>query len=113
MALQPGLHASEQNTSLLIGLNVRRAGIRDMYLTDAQVAAAASIDDLITNIEAAVVHSQYEADKQQVIRALRFGKANGDFSNARVAAATSVEDLVDLTYAENAAEDKLGPHMAG
>lgn len=112
MALNPALHASEQNTSLLIGLNIRRGGEYDFY-DDADVAAATGIEDLITAIDAAVTHSSLDAEKEKIKRALRFSKANGDLSDTRVQGATTIEDLVDLTYAENTDSRHLGPALVG
>lgn len=113
MAAQTNLHASEQPTSALIGYNVRRAGVLD-FISNANVVAATGVDDLIDNVEAAFAPAEYDVMKQRVIRALRFGKANGDLSDARVAAATTVEELADLTWAaEDDDNNHLGPGMIG
>lgn len=109
MAAQTGLHASEQPTSQRIGFNLRRAGVLGLY-TNTQIAAATSIDDLITNINAAVVHESNVPFKQQAIRALRFGKANGDLSDSRVQGVATYEELADLTeLANNSDNSLLGP----
>lgn len=109
MAAQTDLHASEQLTSARIGYALRRGGVLEFYDNTA-VAAATGIDSLITTIQAAVKHSQYDHDKLDIIQALRFGKANGDLTDARVQGAATVADLVNLTAAANDPDtNHLGP----
>jgi hypothetical protein len=97
----PGLStypASNRTVSAQVGYSILQAG-KQGYLTDAQVVAATSADDLIADVNAAVVTPGGESPAQRlnIARALAEGKALGDLSDTRVQAATSVSDLA-LTY---------------
>lgn len=92
------LHESEKNTSVVVGQNLRRADVIN-YLTDAQVVGASTAEDLVTYVQNAPVHAEYEQDRLQVIKAIRAGAASGEFSDARIQAATSIADLVSDTWA--------------
>jgi hypothetical protein len=84
--------------SALVGFAILQAG-KQGYLTDALVVAATSADDLIADVNAAVVTSGGESFSQRnsIARAIQEGKNLGDLSDARVQAATSVSDLAQ-TY---------------
>lgn len=86
--------------SQLAGYGVRRAGVVGI-LTNAQVIAATSAEDLeaLALAPPAIVHAEYEVEALMTDRSLKFGDALGDFSDSRVAAATSVEDLAEKTSA--------------
>lgn len=87
--------------SQLAGYGVRRAGVIGL-LTNSQVIAATSAEDLEVIVEAgppATVHDEYAFESIAVDRSLKFGDAIGDFSDSRVASATSVEDLAEKTAA--------------
>jgi len=87
-----------QQTSALVGYAILQAFVQG-YLTNAQVVAATSAQDLIDNVNAAVVAPGGESPAQRlaITRALAEGKALGDLSDTRVQAATSANDLA-LTY---------------
>jgi hypothetical protein len=96
--------------SQLAGYGVRRAGVVGI-LTNAQVVAATSAEDLEAIVQAgppATVHAEYEVEALMTDRSLKFGKALGDFSDTRVQAATSVEDLAEKTSAAD--ESDLAHH---
>lgn len=97
----PGL-TSYVNSTRVLSAQVGYAILQSKpqgYLTDAQVAAATSADDLIANVNSAVVSPGGEspAQRQNIAKALAVGKQIGDLSDARVQAATGVNDLA-LTY---------------
>lgn len=97
----PGL-TSYVNSTRVLSAQVGYAILQSKpqgYLTDTQVQNAASADDLIANVNAAVVAPGAEspAQRQDIAKALAVGKQIGDLSDARVAAATSVNDLA-VTY---------------
>ena len=97
----PGLNTYNsmfQVQSAQVGYAILQAFVQG-YLTNAQVVAATSADDLIADVNAAVVAPGGESNAQRnsITRALALGKALGDLSDARVAAATSANDLA-LTY---------------
>lgn len=89
---------SNRTVSAQVGYAILQAGVAG-FLTDAQVQAATSADDLIADVNGAVVSPGAEAPAQRlnIARALAEGKALGDLSDARVAAATGVTDLA-TTY---------------
>lgn len=82
-----------------VGYALRQAGVQG-YLTDSDVTSATSGQDLIDDVNAAVVEAGAEAKAQRlaITRAIQEGVNLGDLSNARVAAATSLADLVDKTW---------------
>jgi len=79
-------------------------------LTDAQVAAATTAEDLVSDVEGAVVDAGAEAGAQRIniINAIRRGAALGDLSDGRIQAATTVEGLVQDTWAS---EDPNTSHL--
>jgi len=91
-------NASNRPTSAMVGYAILQGFVQG-YITNAQVVAATSADDLIANVNAAIVTPGAEADAQRnsIARALKVGQALGDLSDARVQAATSANDLA-LTY---------------
>lgn len=104
------LHTEYEQLSALAGYGVRRAGVVGI-LTNAQVVAAATAEELEAIVQAgppATVHAEYDFEAIETDRALKFGDALGDFSDARVAAATSVEDLAEKTSAAD--ESDLNHH---
>ncbi len=70
-----------------------------LYLTNSNVTSATTAQDLIDAVNAAIVPAGSEANAQRlnIVRAIERGKALGDLSDSRVAAATSVNDLA-VTY---------------
>lgn len=107
------LHTDMHRLSDLVGYGIRRAGV-DGILTNAQVLAATSADDLIVNANAmpGTVHSEYEFEAMETVKALQFGKAIGDFTNARVVAALTTAGLVNQTNAQTDADaNHLGPRI--
>lgn len=97
----PTLHAEYEQLSTLAGYGIRRAGVVGI-LTNAQVIAATSAEDLEVIVEAALpgtVHAEYAEEQIMTDLSLKRGKAIGDFSDSRVQAATSVEDLAEKTFA--------------
>lgn len=89
---------SNRTASADVGYAILQAFVQG-YLTNAQVTSAATAQDLIDAVNAAVVRPGAAANAQRnsIVRALGVGKALGDLSDARVAAATSANDLA-LTY---------------
>lgn len=84
------------------------------YLSDTQVQNATSADDLIANVNAAVVAPGAESPAQRlnITKALAVGKQIGDLSDARVAAATSVNDLaVTYTWVSEDANASVTGHL--
>ncbi len=69
------------------------------YLTDTLVAAATTVQDLIDDVNAAVVAPGAESYLQRlnIAKALREGANLGDLSDTRIQAATTVNDLA-VTY---------------
>jgi hypothetical protein len=90
--------ASNKSLSATVGYAILQAFVQG-YLTNAQVVAATSADDLIANVNAAVVTPGGEPDARRlsIARSLKVGQGLGDLSDSRVAAATSANDLA-VTY---------------
>ena len=88
-----------QRVSQDCGYAILQAG-KQGYLTTALVTAATGADDLIADVNAAVVTAGAEADPQRnsIARALKVGQALGDLSDARVQGATTVVSLAELTW---------------
>lgn len=107
------LHAEYDELSSLAGYGVRQAGIVGT-LTNAQVVAAATAEELVAILDTVpgTVHAEYEFSALNSQRSLQRGDAIGDFSDTRVAASTSVENLAEKT---NAADENdlghLGPFI--
>lgn len=103
-----------QVVSERVGLAILQAGVQG-YLTNAQVVAATSGQDLIDNVNAAVVTpgAESQAQRTAIARAIQEGVNLGDLSTTRVQAATSVSDLaLTYTWASNipaTANGYLGP----
>lgn len=103
---------AERETSQLAGFGIRQAGIQQ-YLTDANVVAATTVQDLINNVNAAVV-SPGAADpsqRQSIVRSLSEAAALGDLSDARIQAATTVVGLSNLTWASETPDSYLGVNL--
>lgn len=101
-----------RQTSQLCGFGVRQAYIQG-YLTNANVIAATTVQNLIDNVNAAVV-SPGAADpsqRQSIVRCLQEGAALGDFSDSRIAAATSAYDLANATWASDTPNDYMGVNL--
>ena len=92
-------NSSNRIVSEMVGYALRQAGVVG-YLTDAQVVAATSGQDLIDDVNAAVVDpgAASPAQRLSIARSIQEGVNLGDLSDARVAAATSLADLVDKTW---------------
>lgn len=108
---------SNRPTSALVGYAILQAYIGG-YLTNSQVVAATSAQDLIDAVNAAVVSPGGESPAQRtaIARAIQEGKNLGDLSDTRVQAATSANDLA-LTYtwvsddANASVTGHLGPNL--
>lgn len=89
---------SNRPTSAMVGYAILQAFVQG-YLTNANVTSATTAQDLIDAVNAAVVSPGGESNAQRnsITRAISTGKALGDLSDARVAAATSANDLA-VTY---------------
>lgn len=93
------IHADEIDTSVVVGHNVHRMSVLNL-LTDANVAAASTVDELIANIETNKDSLHVDADwSTQGERALTIGEALADITDAVVAASSTVQQLVDATQA--------------
>lgn len=107
-------HNEYEEQSAMNGYGIRRAGVTSI-LTNAQVIAATSAEDLEVIVEAGLpgtIHDEYSVEQINTDRALKFGDALGDFSDSRVAAATSVEDLAEKTTASDESDlAHLGPQL--
>src|ERR1043165_6257266 len=91
--------ASNRTVSAQVGYSILQAG-KQGYLTDTQVQNATGADDLIADVNAAVVAPGAEAPAQRlnIARALAEGKSLGDLSDSRVQGATSIQTLAELTW---------------
>ena len=91
-----------QQQSADVGYAILQAGAEG-YLTTALVTAATSADDLIADVNAAVVSPGGESFSQRnsIARALKVGQGLGDLSDARVQGATTVVSLAELTWVTN------------
>jgi hypothetical protein len=105
-----------QTASADVGFAILQAG-KQGYLTDTLVQNATSAQDLIDDVNAAVVAPGAESFSQRnsIARAIQEGKNLGDLSDARIQAATSVSDLAQ-TYTwvsnyPNSANGQLGPNL--
>lgn len=94
--------ASNRVLSESVGYALRQAGVQG-FLTNSDVTGATSGQDLIDIVNAKVVSAGAEANAQRIniTKAIQRGVALGDLSDARVAAATSLADLVDKTWCTN------------
>jgi len=106
---------SNQQQSADVGYAILQAGVEG-YLTTALVTAATSADDLIADVNAAVVAPGAESFSQRnsIARALAVGKALGDLSDSRVQGATTVQSLAELTWVTNDPSyltGHLGPNL--
>ncbi len=93
---------SNQRVSQDVGYAILQAG-KQGYLTTATVTAATGADDLIADVNSAIVTAGAEADPQRnsIARALKIGQGLGDLSDARVQGATTVQTLAELTWVTN------------
>jgi len=93
-------HADEIDSSVLMGHNISRMEVLGL-LTDADVAAASTVDELRTAIETNSGSVHVDQDWSfQGDRAVVISEALGDITDAIVAAASTVQDLVDETSAD-------------
>lgn len=93
-------HSDEIDSSVLAGHNISRMKVLGL-LTDADVLAASTVDELITAIEANIATVHVDQDWSfQGERAVNISDALGDITDAIVAAASTVQDLVDETSAD-------------
>ena len=100
----PGLstyNSANRRVSQDVGYAILQSGVQG-YLTTALVTAATSADDLIDDVNAAVVDAGAEADPQRnsIARALKIGQGLGDLSDSRVQGATTVQSLAELTWVD-------------
>lgn len=98
MAGSYAYNSSLRQLSASVGFALLQAYVQ-LYLTNTNVTSATTAQDLIDAVNAAVVGPGSEAGLQRldIVRAIERGKALGDLSDSRVAAATSVSDLAQ-TY---------------
>lgn len=115
----PGLatyNASNRTLSASVGYAILQAGTQG-YLTDAQVVAATSAQDLIDNVNAAVVDpgAASPAQRLSIAKSIQAGKNLGDLSDSRVQAATGVQDLASKTWVDSdpAFPTHLGTNIYG
>ena len=116
----PGLTTypnSNRQVSAMVGYSILQAGVQG-YLTATQIQNATSADDLIANVNAAVVTPGGESPAQRlnIARALAEGKSLGDLSDSRVQGATSVQTLAELTWVDTDpaySNGHLGPSFFG
>ncbi len=104
---------SNQQASADVGYAILQAFVQG-YLTNSQVTGAATADELIAFVNAAVVAPGGESYSQRnsIARALKVGQALGDLSDARVAAATSANDLaVTYTWVSNDPAASVTGHL--
>jgi hypothetical protein len=102
-----------QQTSALVGYAIRQAGAQG-YLTNAQVVAATTVQDLIDDVNSAIVSPGAEADSQRnsIARALKEGGSLGDLSDARIQPCTTVTELANLTWVSGDADaSHLGTNL--
>ena len=104
-------HQSMRVQSELVGYAIRQAGAVG-FLTDAQVVAATTVQDLIDDVNNAVVAAGAEpfSQRNSITRALTEGATLGDLSDSRIQAATSLADLVDKTWCTSS--DPRTGHLA-
>lgn len=93
---------SNQVVSAMVGYAILQAG-KAGYLTDTQVQNATSGQDLIDDVNAAVVAPGAESPAQRlsIARSIQEGINLGDLSASRVQGATSVTTLAELTWVTN------------
>lgn len=109
-------NSSMQQQSADVGFAILQAGVQG-YLTNTNVTSATTAQDLIDAVNAAVVSPGAEANAQRlsITRAISIGKALGDLSDVRVAAATSISDLAQTyTWVSNypaSLTGQLGPNL--
>lgn len=114
----PGLSTYSQSnkpTSQLVGYAIRQAGTAG-FLTNANVAAALTLQALIDDVNAAVVAPGAEAPAQRlsIVKALQEGGNLGDLSTARILTVTTLAGLENLTWvSDDAASGHLGPSLIG
>lgn len=107
------LHTEYDALSALAGYGVRQAGVAGL-LTDAQVAAATSAEDLVDDLDTfpGTSHIENEFTSLNAQLALKRGDALGDFSDSRIAAATTPQEVSELTTADDEADaGHLGPRI--
>ena len=107
---------SNRTISETVGYSIRQAGVQG-YLTNAIIAAATTIEDLIDAVNAAVVTpgSESPAQRLSIAKALREGANLGDLSASRIQGASTVAELADLTWVTAADPNTahLGPGFFG
>ena len=103
----------QRQQSADVGYAIEQAGIQG-YLTDTQVQNATTAQDLIDDVNAAVVGPGAESYSQRnsIARAIAIGKALGDLSDARVQAATGYNDLA-LNYTWLDQDPRAGTSSGG
>ena len=91
--------SSNRIVSQHVGYAILQAGVQG-YLTTALVTAATSAQDLIDDVNAAVVGPGAESFSQRnaIARAIQEGANLGDLSASRVQGATTVQSLAELTW---------------
>ena len=92
---------SERVLSARVGYAILQSGVQG-YLTTSLVTAATSLQDVIDDVNAAVVAPGAEANAQRlsITRALTVGGQLGDLSTSRVQASTTVVSLAENTWVD-------------
>lgn len=96
----PALHSDQVGLNIIVGENIRLAG-RVGLLTDAQVVAATTVQSLkdAVDLNAGTAHSDVQGYVGRLKRAFDYGKDDGTLTDANIAAATSLENLAQLSLA--------------
>ena len=94
-------NSSNRPTSAMVGYAVLQAG-KQGYLTTTTVTNATSAQDLIDSVNSAVVVPGAESPAQRlsIAKSIQEGANLGDFSDARVQGATTVQSLAELTWVD-------------
>lgn len=100
---------SNQMVSARVGYAILQAGVEG-YLTTTLVTNATTAQDLIDDVNAAVVAPGAESYSQRlnIAKAIREGANLGDLSDTRIQGATTVQSLAELTWVTNDANYVTG-----
>lgn len=103
----PVLHADQVGLDMIVGENLNLA-YQTGLLTNTNVNSASTYTDLKNSIEtnSLTLPSEFRGYVGRLNRAIDYGKDDGSLSDANVAAATTVAELVAFTQA---GADKIGP----
>jgi len=92
-------NAMNRAVSARVGYAIQQSGTQG-YLTTTLVTNATTVQDLIDDVNAAVVAPGAESYSQRlnIAKALREGANLGDLSDSRIQGATTVQSLAELTW---------------